>query len=66
MRVRAKRGVCIGPGRHLAAGDIADIDTATVQFLVSIGAVEAYSEQEPADEAIPEPKSPPKKGGKEK
>lgn len=38
--VKARRGVCIGPGNDLAAGDIAKIDEATAVFLVSIGAVE--------------------------
>jgi hypothetical protein len=40
MKVRALRGVCIGVGRHLNAGDSADLDSATVIFLAQIGAVE--------------------------
>lgn len=44
MKVIANRGVCIGVDRHLKAGDTADLDTATVQFLKSIGAVSEYSE----------------------
>lgn len=41
MSYRACRGVCIGVDRHLKAGDLvpADVDTDTVKFLVSIGAV---------------------------
>ena len=39
MKVRALRGVCIGVEKHLAPGDEADMDAATVQFLASIGAV---------------------------
>lgn len=64
MKVRAQRGVCIGPGRHLAAGDTADLDPATVNFLVSIGAVAQVK-----DEAKPETESksaPAKSGSKEK
>lgn len=48
MKVRATRGVCIGPGRHLAAGDTEDLDAATVAFLVSINAVEVVVESPPA------------------
>ncbi len=40
MRVRALRGVCIGVGRHLVAGDTADLEAAQVTFLAGIGAVE--------------------------
>jgi hypothetical protein len=40
MKVVALRGVCIGPGQHLLAGDEADVDKATAQFLVSIRAVQ--------------------------
>lgn len=79
MKVRALRGVCIGPGRHLTPGETADIDPATTQFLVSIGAVarvdepkpaEAPAVAEPAPEPIAEPEpetpAPPKGGKKEK
>lgn len=68
MSVRALRGVCIGPGRHLSPGETADLDAATVQFLVSIGAVEVVKDDPaPVVEAQPEPKSTPaKKPGKEK
>lgn len=46
MKVRALRGVCIGPGRHIHpdAPDPkdreADIDAGTFSFLKNIGAVE--------------------------
>jgi hypothetical protein len=49
-RVRAKRGVCIGPSRHLKPGEVADLDAGTVTFLVSIGAVEEIPEQTPKPE----------------
>lgn len=65
MKVRALRGVCIGPGRHLAVGDTEDLDPATVTFLVSIGAVEPVKD-EPAPIIEPESKTPEKTGKKEK
>lgn len=40
MRVVALRGVCVGPERHLAAGEEADLDKSTADYLVSIKAVE--------------------------
>ena len=66
MQFRALRGVCIGPGRHLAAGDVAELDTATSNFLVSIGAVVAYQPPPPAAAPVPEPIKPAKSAGKEK
>lgn len=45
MKVKARRGVCIGVDRHLKAGDSADLDAAQVQFLVSIGAVEVVPDE---------------------
>jgi hypothetical protein len=64
-QVRALRGVCIAPGRHLTAGERVDLpNDSTLQFLVSITAVEVVKD-EPA--AIQEPDSvPAKKSGKEK
>jgi hypothetical protein len=59
MRVVALRGVCIGPGRHLAAGDDAEVDPATAQFLKSINAVKDFTAA-----AEPEPVSEPVKAGK--
>ena len=60
MKIRARRGVCIGVDRHLQAGDLADLDAAQVTFLVGIGAVELVtdvpasvtveSERKPADD----------------
>ena len=47
MKVQALRGVCIGVERHLKAGDTADLEPATVQFLVSIGAVERVKDEAP-------------------
>ena len=62
MRIRALRGVCIGVDRHLVAGERADLDTATVQFLISIGAAEASADDA---ELKPDP-SPEKPAKKEK
>lgn len=60
IRVRALRGVCIGVNRHLARGDTADLEPATVSFLASIGAVERLADEAPkvevpedAPEAVP-------------
>jgi hypothetical protein len=55
---RALRGVCIGPGRHLAAGEsTSELDKATAQFLVAIKAVEEVKDEpkkdEPAIESVP-------------
>ena len=52
MRVKALRGVCVGVDRHLRAGDSADLDAATVTFLVSIKAVEVVKD-EPEQAAVP-------------
>lgn len=53
MSHRATRGVCIGVDRHLKAGGLVptDVDAATLQFLQSIGAVEAVPD-EPVVEAL--------------
>jgi hypothetical protein len=49
MKVVALRGVCIGSEQHLLPGEEADVDKATAQFLVSIGAVqEVPSDAAPA------------------
>lgn len=70
MKYRALRGVCIGPGRNLAVGDDpAELDNATAQFLISIGAVEKVEETKataPAGEPPDESKLKPAKAGKEK
>lgn len=52
MRIRARRGVCIGVDRHLKAGGLvpADVDAATLQFLRSIGAVEPVPDEPAAAE----------------
>ena len=34
ISVRATRGCCIGPGRHLAAGQVADVPALTAAVLV--------------------------------
>lgn len=61
MKVKALRGVCIGPGRHLAPGDQADLDPATVQFLENIKAVERVVEKptEATPAAEPDPSKEP-------
>lgn len=66
MQYRALRGVCIGPGRHLAAGDVAELDTAASNFLVSIGAVAEYKPPPPAAAPVSETVKPAKTAGKEK
>jgi hypothetical protein len=65
MKVRALRGVCIGAGRHLKAGDVDDLEPALVTYLVSIRAVEPVID-EPEPIAEPESKAPEKTGKKEK
>jgi hypothetical protein len=65
MKVRALRGVCIGVDRHLKAGDTADLEHATTQFLKNIGAVEVVIDEPPAEPA-PESNVKPAKAGKEK
>jgi hypothetical protein len=56
--VRAIRGVCISVDRHIKPGDVADVDAATAQFLVGIGAVERYVAPAPVATSVvadPEP-----------
>lgn len=57
MKVKACRGVCVGVERHLVAGEVADLDAAQVQFLVSIGAVEVVEIEKEETEKAPEKKS---------
>lgn len=65
MRIKARRGVCIGVDRHLQAGDLADLDAAQVQFLVSIGAVEVVPDAPAAEAAaVEEPSEAKQKPGK--
>ncbi len=47
MKVKALRGVCIGVGRHMGAGDVEDLEPALVTFLVGIGAVEHVPDEPP-------------------
>jgi hypothetical protein len=49
MKVRAKRGVCIGVERNLAVGECADLDAAMVTFLTHIGAVELVKDEPEAE-----------------
>lgn len=65
MKVKALRGVCVGPGVHLAPGDFADLDPALVTFLVHIKAVEAVRDEPPETPAPHlEPIAPPKEDPK--
>lgn len=76
MRVKARRGVCVGVGRNLKAGEEADIDPGIVGFLVSIKAVEVIQDAPPqeekpkqkpkADAKAPKPAQPATAGDKEK
>jgi hypothetical protein len=73
MKVKALRGVCIGVNRNLVSGESADLDPATVQFLINIGAVALDVEEPPVPEApanepapIHETSSKAGKSGKEK
>jgi hypothetical protein len=54
MNVRAIRGVCVGPERHLAPGQVADLDDATARYLKNIGAVE----DAPLPAVAPKPSKP--------
>lgn len=45
MKVKALRGVCVGPEQHLAVGDTAELDEGTAGFLMSIDAVEPFVEK---------------------
>lgn len=64
MKAKAIRGVCIGPERHLAVGDVADLEPQLVSYLASIGAVVPLADEQPMpDQAQPEK---PAKAGKPK
>lgn len=54
MKIRARRGVCIGVDRHLKPGDLADLDAAQVTFLVGIGAVEVVPVEPEPKPDVPE------------
>jgi hypothetical protein len=79
VKVKALRGVCIGVGQHLKAGDIEDLEPALVTYLVGIGAVERVPDEPPKPDPVvaepvkPEPpkdetpkSAPAKSGSKEK
>lgn len=58
MKALALRGVCIGPERHLAAGEVVDIDAQLFLYLSGIGAVKAAPEllqEEPQPVALEKP-----------
>ena len=68
VKVRALRGVCIGPELHLAKDEEGSVDAGTAAFLVGINAVELVPEA-PAPQASllsdePETKSAPAKSGR--
>ena len=56
MKVRALRGVCIGPEHHLVPGDVVEMDAGTFTYLSNIGAVEAVP-----DDRVPTTNAPPEK-----
>jgi hypothetical protein len=72
MRYRALRGVCVGVGQHLSAGDTIDLEPAQAVFLVHIKAIELIPDETPitgGDEVAAEKKpnsAPVKPGKKEK
>lgn len=66
MKVRALRGVCIGPGRHLLPGECADLDAATAQYLASIAAVESVVDAASPGQGDTPTETPGKPGKKEK
>jgi len=66
MKVRALRGVCVGVDQHLKAGDIVDLDAASVVFLKSIGAVEVAHESVVVDSHLPAEKEPANLSGADK
>lgn len=39
MRVKALRGVCVGPEDDMKEGDVRDLDPGTADYLKNIGAV---------------------------
>jgi hypothetical protein len=53
MKIKARRGVCIGVDRNLKPGDLADLDLVTVEFLEGIGAVERVPDAPIPDAPIP-------------
>lgn len=59
MKVRAIRGVCTGPERHLAAGDVAELEPQLAKYLSNIGAVELLADdatlQEPQPAVLEKP-----------
>ena len=46
VKVRALRGCCIGPGRHLAAGEVADVPPLTAAVLVQQAAAVLLDERD--------------------
>jgi hypothetical protein len=54
MKIKARRGVCIGVDRNLKPGDLADLDLVTVEFLEGIGAVERVPDAPIPDAPIPD------------
>lgn len=55
MKARAIRGVCIGPERHMALGEVADLEPPLFRYLESIGAVcEVRDDAEDVKSAAPQ------------
>jgi hypothetical protein len=61
VKVRALRGVCLGPGRDIVPPQVAEVDPATAKFLIGIGAVEEVT----APAEPPKTEAPVKAGKKE-
>lgn len=59
MNVIATRGVCVGVGQNMKAGDIRELDDATANYLKAIGAVKDAPAERPSN-------SMPESGRKEK
>lgn len=55
MRVKALRGVCVGPEDNMKEGDERDLDPVTADHLKNIGAVVEV----PAAAEVPHPPPPP-------
>jgi hypothetical protein len=48
MKVQATRGVCVGVGQNMAAGEIRDLDDNTANYLKAIDAVKDAPVERPA------------------
>jgi hypothetical protein len=51
MQVKATRGVCVGVGQNMKAGEVRDLDKETASYLKAIGAVEDAPAERPSTSA---------------